>query len=130
MPLSIAMKYTFINISRSTLGFFTKLGQVADNFVKNNLKPIHNVWINELSSRHFSVFLKSSLKFYYMWHTTQCYKCASIYKTSSSWYPDISIPLPVPQNQEETLKKIRQGHCYVKVRAVLFSFVTSRCAMQ
>ena len=43
MPLSKVMKYTFTNISRSTLGFITKLGQMVDNFMKNNLKPIHNV---------------------------------------------------------------------------------------
>ena len=43
MPLSIAMKYTFTNISRSAQGFITKLGQVVDNLMKNYLKPIHNV---------------------------------------------------------------------------------------
>ena len=43
MPLSIALKYTFTNISRNALGFITKPGQVVDNFMKNNLKPIHNV---------------------------------------------------------------------------------------
>ena len=43
MPLSIAMKYTFTNISRRTLVFITKLGQVVDKFMKNKLKPIHNV---------------------------------------------------------------------------------------
>ena len=40
MPLIIAIKYTFTNISRSTLGFTTKLGKMVDNFMKNNLKPI------------------------------------------------------------------------------------------
>ena len=43
MSLGIAMKYTFTNISRSTPGFITKLGQVVDNFMKNNLKPVYNV---------------------------------------------------------------------------------------
>ena len=41
--LSITMKYTFANSSRSTLSFINKLGQVADNFRKNNFKSIHNV---------------------------------------------------------------------------------------
>ena len=43
MPLIVAIKYTFTNISRSTLGFATKLGKMVDNFMKNNLKPIHNI---------------------------------------------------------------------------------------
>ena len=43
MPLIIAIKYNFTNISRSTLGFTTKLGKIVDNFMKNNLKPIRNI---------------------------------------------------------------------------------------
>ena len=92
MALSIVMKYTFTNTSRSALGFITKLGQMIDNFMKNNLKPIYHVWINGLCSRHFSVFLKTPVMLYYMWHANQCYKWTSVYKTSSFWYPDISAP--------------------------------------
>ena len=33
--LNMKIKYTFANISRSTLSFITKFGQMLDNFKKN-----------------------------------------------------------------------------------------------
>ena len=53
------MKYTFTNISRSTLKCITKLGHVVENFKKKTLQNIlYYLKGLETSPKSFFVFLK------------------------------------------------------------------------
>ena len=56
------MKYTFTNISRSTLKSITELGQVVENFKKKILQNISYCLKGlEASPRSFFIFLKPLL---------------------------------------------------------------------